>query len=486
MKSWQNTLDRNNAFWRAQPALLYAIFTLIGVGFSLFSIHWVWPLLAGAYAIFCKQKIALCLLVYAIGYGAWSRIPEVAGGEIEAVFSPSSLQTHATPFHKDLLYKGTLQTKFGALPCTIAYAKGVATHPSADCSYRVHGKLAPRDGHMVAFKPKTWEPVAGTFSLAEMRYQTKEAFKRCLQTHLSSKKAATFLSAMTTGDVDDRLLRYEFGRVGLQHLLTISGFHFGILIAFCSFCLNFFLSRPQRICALFILVTLYYLFVGSSPAVQRSWMTAALFLGSEALRRPSSGLNLLGIALLIEVFLDPYVVSHIGFQLSFLSCAGILLLCPLLETQLQVWLPKRNWPEIRALSRPSQHVYLLCHFFRKAISLTFAVNIAMLPLLLFHFHQFPLLGLLYNLFVPFLVAVAMSLLLLALIFLALFPPIATLFFTMTNALTTELLHLVAQPPLVLNFSMQTASLTPDGVILYLITLACALHAAAGSLQKERA
>ncbi len=40
--------------------------------------------------------------------------------------------------------------------------------------------------------------------------------------------------------------------------------------------------------------------------------------------------------------------------------------------------------------------------------LTFAVNAAILPILLVHFHLFPLLSLLYNLFFPLAVGIALS------------------------------------------------------------------------------
>lgn len=451
------------------PALYGSLALLIGLGFSYFSIHWIWPLIGGLYFLIDRKLIPFLCLIGGIGYGYWQQIPLPEEQEIEAIFHPSSLQPHISPFHRNLLYKGTLTLikENQSFPCMIFYAKDPLTHPSAHCSYHVQGKLIPKAANQITFKPKSWTPLPYTFSLAEIRYQTKEAFKSILRSHLSSAKAALFLGALITGDVDDRLIRYEFGRVGLQHLLAISGFHFGILIAFCSYAFGLFLPQRDTFLALLIFVCLYYLFVGSSPAVQRSWLTASLFLGSKLLQRPSSGLNLLGVALGIELLGNPWTAAEIGFQLSFLSCIGILLFYSFFERKLRHIFPHRNWKEILSLNRVSQHGHLFSDFFRKSISMTLAVNIALLPVLCFHFHQFPLLGLLYNLFIPFWVSIVLILLLMALCLWVFFPPLAYPLFSFTNFLTTALLRVVENPPLTLDYSIQTAQVSTDIVLSYL-------------------
>ena len=414
-------------------------------------------------------------MAIAIAYGAFHEMPKTfPKEEIACIFSPTSVQTHQSPFEKGLVYKGTLSGASFSVPCSIHYRGAEDARPLAHQKYLVQGTLRERDAHQFLFKAKTWEAIGPCASLAEIRYRTKQAFRKLLETHLSSPRVAPFLGSLTTGDVEDRMLRYEFGRVGLQHILAISGFHFGILIAFFSFCLQLFLSRAWRIGILFIAVNAYFLFVGSSPAVERSWLTALFFLVSQWINRPSSGLNLLGCAACIEIVSDPFASGNIGFQLSFLSCAGILLFYTFFEQQLKAVFPKRTWAQIQSLTIFSRHGYLFSNFFRGAASLTLAVNVLLLPLLLFHFHQFPLLGLLYNLFFPFLIGAALFLLLSALIFHALFPPIAELLYFCTDSLTSLLLNLSAYPPLALDFSLRIASISSTFVICYLGVLILAI------------
>lgn len=410
-------------------------------------------------------------MIGASAYGYFHIPPKLPTQEIQALFSPASLQTHHSPFHKGLKYKGTLTHPSFQIPCSIYFRGSVNDRFTAGRSYVMAGTIEQRGFSDYLFKPKTWKPLSNTWSLAELRFQTKESFRNLLSQHITSPKTASFLSSLSTGDVEDRMLRYEFGRVGLQHILAISGFHFGILIAFFSFCLGLFLKRTSRIFFLFISVLAYYLFVGSSPAVERSFLTALFYLIGKFLNRSTSGLNLLGCAMGIELIFDPLAAGNLGFQLSFLSCLSILLFLPPFEKGVGYFLPKRSFPEIRSLSVIAKHGYLFSSFFRESLSLTLAVNCALLPLLLFHFHQFPFLSFIYNLFFPFFIGVALFLLLGSLLFQLLFPPVAALFFWLTNVLTNQLLDIAANPPLALDFSIRIADISISFVIAYLLLLA---------------
>ncbi len=127
------------------------------------------------------------------------------------------------------------------------------------------GKLEQVGPYQYTFKPKEWKRIEPSWSLAHWRYLAKEHYRQFLKEKCPHPKSAQFLSSLTTGDVDDRLLKYEFGRLGLQHLLAISGFHFGILIAFASFALSLFLPRIPKLIFLLLCLNAYYFFVGPLP-----------------------------------------------------------------------------------------------------------------------------------------------------------------------------------------------------------------------------
>lgn len=449
----------HSLFWQEQPALLLALSLLIGTSsylFWSFPLSFLWPLLWASYLLFLRSWPSLIILFAGILYAHLLFSSSPQNTDI-GYFSIACKSPHHSPFQKGLVYKGALYIDNQKVPCSVHHlGEGIPAH----CDYILRGKLIKSDSYSYFFKAKEWTAVENTFSLAELRYKAKESLRRFLDQKLHRFRVASFLSSLITGDVEDRSLRYEFNRLGLQHILAISGFHFAILIAFCSYFLSLFLPYRSKLIVLLLAINLYFLFVGSVPAVQRSWLTALLYLVGKLLYRHSTGLNLLGVALFIEVLLDPLVASQLGFQLSFLSCVGILLFSPLFDNF-------ASPPDPKNLTFLSQHFYLFSLFIRKGLKLNLAVNLAILPLILYHFHQFPLLSLLYNLFFPLLVSIALFTLMLALLLHLLFPLLALPLFTCIDFFTAQLLDLVSYPPLVLDYSLRLLNLPAWTIPLYL-------------------
>lgn len=460
----------HHSFWRETPALLLGLSLLFGSSSFLFWAHpwnYIFPFLWSSYLVFVKKTWVIVALFCSFFY-SWSlyhQAPVLTEAQkTTALFSIHSLQAHHSPFQKGLVYKGTISLKEGSFPCSIYHRGNNA--PKASHDYLLEGSLKQRAPYDYLFFPKKWTPVKNSYSLAEVRYQLKESLRKFLQKHLSPR-TAVFLGSLITGDVEDRQLRYEFGKLGLQHILAVSGFHFGILITFCSLVLSFALPRFWKYLTLIAAINIYFCFIGALPAVQRSWLAAQLYFIGKLFKRETTPLNLLGCALTLEMCLNPLICSHIGFQLSFTSCAGILLLYPLFQKQLRAYLPHRKKEEILELTIFSKHAYCLSSFLRKTISLTLAVQCAIAPLLLYHFHELPLLGFFYNLFFPFFVAMSISLLLLSLSFELLLPPLAPCLFKITDWITTHLLDLSSYPPSSLDYSLLISSLPAWIIPLYL-------------------
>ncbi len=441
---------------------------MIGTSAPLFwSFPWNFVLFFawGFYLIFLRKWIVILSLFAACIYGFYTKT-EVSDANL-VYFSPSSVKPHQSPFMKGLIYEGTLIANGQSVPASVYHPRS-ASRPSASADYILKGQLKKRGNTGIAFKAKEWIFVKKRMSFVEMRFQMKEKMRKVLEEKLKKPRVAPLLSSLITGDVEERSLVFEFSRLGLQHLLAISGFHFGVLIAFCSYFLSLFLDYKPKIFSLILLINLYFLFVGPLPAVQRSYMTALFFLLGKWMGKRATPLNLLGTSLLVEVTLNPLIPSNLGFQLSFLSCAGIFIGRPLFMPLCLKLFPKRA--TLIELTIPAKHGYLLTSFLREALNVTLSVNAAILPLLLFHFHTFPLLSFLYNLFFPFLLGASLFLLLLSLALYLLFPPLASPFFFLTDFLTGELLDLTSYPPLFLDYSIRCTWIPSWSIPFYLFAL----------------
>ncbi len=393
----------------------------------------------------------------------------------KGVFHADQIKIHASPFHRSLLYKGRLLhfdsnegQHYTDIPCHV-YLPLYGKRPSANFNYTITGRLCQKGDHAFVLKPNKkipWQPLPCSVNLCEWRYQAKQFIARYLKQMLPDPSARTFLTALTIGEIDERILSLEFGKVGLQHILAISGFHFALAAFFLNVLLRLLFPFRVSACLLIAALSLYYLFLGDAPSIQRAYIAISLVAIGQLFNWRISGLNALGAGLIFELLFYPLVVTELSFQLTFLCTLAILLCYPAMHRALTFLLPKRSYFQLRNMSALDQHGYLLSAFFRKALALNLAVHFVSLPVLLFLFHKFPLLSIAYNLFFPACVCVSMLLLFISLFF-AWLPPLSFVLHQINNAWTSAILSFTSNPPAYLDFSLRTQHVSFAFVLCFL-------------------
>ncbi len=399
-------------FWKKHPALLFGLFLYLG---ALFALNTLWGFI-GALLLFGgteRKLFPLAVLFFflpSVLIYQKHTFPE-PGSEISGEFHIQHLKK-STGFSKGYLYRGTLKTAQGLVNCQVHSKE----HFPANSEYLVRGSAHTKDGVFYTLKSKeTWTKIVGSFSLAELRYQSKEWVRRYIERRIPQKRAALFLSGMATGELGDKLMLHEFGVLGLSHILAISGFHFAFVAFACQSLLRLLFPQKIQILVLMSIMTLYLIFIGDSPSVLRAWIFIMVFLLGQLLEQRSSPLNSLGIALCITLLLNPLSAMSLSFQLSFLATAGILHLLSPVHQFLLYWIPQLSMNKVLQKNLVWQHGYLCLALLRKGLALILAVHLTLLPLLLFHFHCFSINSLIYNLFYPFLVTVGLFLFLIGIV-----------------------------------------------------------------------
>lgn len=220
----------------------------------------------------------------------------------------------------------------------------------------------------------------------------RQHVRSALRVHLRDEPTRALLQALILGDRSrlDATTRSTFIETGLAHLLAVSGLHVLVvgLVAY-GLCkplllrlhVSWTVMEWTRAILTSILLLTYMIISGGSASVVRAVLMTVLMIGGHVLQRTSSGLNALGTAAFVLLLFRPTLLFEAGFQLSFTAVAALLLLHP----RLYEW-PPEAWTR----HAPVRVVW-------GGLSVSVAATLGTLPVLLYHFGQVALAGLLLNL-----------------------------------------------------------------------------------------
>ncbi len=174
------------------------------------------------------------------------------------------------------------------------------------------------------------EGCCGQSQLCSIIFLPAKAKKAALN-HIKScfpSDTAAFAKALLLGDTSD--LSYETDTAlkgsGIRHVVAVSGLHVSAL-----FGAVYFVFRRKRLLTLLISAPLLFFFAavtGFSPSVTRAVLMSTLMALGAVINREYDGLTSLSFACLVMLFLNPFVIYSVSFQLSVLSVAGILIASP--------------------------------------------------------------------------------------------------------------------------------------------------------------
>ena len=235
-------------------------------------------------------------------------------------------------------------------------------------------------------------------NLAQLTHDARLAVAALID-RTEKQQPGAVLKALVIGDRSaiSTEVREAFNRVGVGHILAISGLHIGIVatVAFFFFQKLLGLIKPllwrawtRKGAAIFSIfpVCLYAFISGMSPSTQRAVIMVIAFLMTFLVERETDAINTLSLAAFIILIVYPPSLFSISFQLSFLAVLSIL--CGL--SHLRLSQPNAGVKVKTGVSwqlRRKLTTFFLVSFF--AICGT-------LPVVMFYFNQISLIGLFAN------------------------------------------------------------------------------------------
>ncbi|WP_439183630.1 ComEC/Rec2 family competence protein [Carboxylicivirga taeanensis] len=190
------------------------------------------------------------------------------------------------------------------------------------------------------------------------------------------------LNALFLGDKS--LLSYEqksaFSKAGAMHLLAVSGLHVGIIYMLLLGVASLVrLKRKKVLMAVFVIACLWFYagVTGFSPSVLRASLMFTILEFGRISNKQTGIFNLLGASMFIIILIEPLSVFNIGFWLSHVAVASIVMFYPKINNWVHFQFPPFRW-------------------MWSIIAVSLAAQIGTLPISIYAFHQFPVYFMLAN------------------------------------------------------------------------------------------
>lgn len=198
------------------------------------------------------------------------------------------------------------------------------------------------------------------------------------------KKEGNILLGILLGDKDglDIDVYKTFKRVGIVHILAVSGLHVGILYMFLNKLLKGFPLGART----FIILAIFYFYViitGCASSVLRATLMATILICAPLLNRRYDSLSTISTVALLLLIINPMVFINVGFQFSFIATLFIILLYKKILIKL-TFMPE---------------------FLGRIFAVFMAAQIGMIPVVAYHFNYISLGALIVN--IPIVIIVSL-------------------------------------------------------------------------------
>ena len=181
-------------------------------------------------------------------------------------------------------------------------------------------------------------------------------------------------------EIDKEIIQ-NFTRTGLIHILAISGSHIAIIFLLILFFLTPIFSVKYRNIPIYLSLLAIWAFailIDYGNSVMRSCIMISIYYIMIFLQIKPDLLHSIALSALLILTWDTHQLFNIGFQFSFMAVLGIF------------WLYQ---PIIQLFGKVKNHIL---RFTLNSFALSFSAQLAVIPLVIYYFHQFSWLSIFIN------------------------------------------------------------------------------------------
>lgn len=236
--------------------------------------------------------------------------------------------------------------------------------------------------HQCFIAPEKLIAVASKSVLSGFSKKLSNSIQHAIENNIKDSSTKALMEAMIMNERSgiQSGLNDAYSQTGIIHIISISGMHVLLLASIILFLISRIPIKKiqgSKYAFALILVWIYISITGFPPSAVRAAVMFSIFAVGKIMNREGKTINTWATAGFLLLCYNPYWLYDVGFQLSFLAVLSILLFNKSVS----------NWwqPDNKIL-----------RYFWDGIAVSISVQILVFPLVIYYFHQFPILVFIAN------------------------------------------------------------------------------------------
>ena len=213
--------------------------------------------------------------------------------------------------------------------------------------------------------------------------------------NILNKKEAGMLMGLLIGDTTniDKQTEDNFKISSLSHILAVSGMQVTYIISVMYFLFKNGLGKRKTRIIIIISLIFYTILTGFQPSIVRASIMGILVIVADLVYRKSDFLTSIFFSLLIMLIYNPYLITSVGLQLSYLGTIGIVLFYKTIFKILKnIKIKNRKYKY-----KINKKLILIIGKIKEILAVTISASIAVFPVMLLYFNLFGIYFLITNL-----------------------------------------------------------------------------------------
>ena len=226
--------------------------------------------------------------------------------------------------------------------------------------------------------------------------KVSKSIKEKINSLLNPREAGMLIGILLGDDGNiEEDIEESFKVSSLSHVLAVSGMQVTYIITGMYFVFNFSIGKRKTRILIIIVLMVYTALTGFFSSIVRASVMGILIMGAGLFYRKNDIWTSISLSLLVMLIYNPFIITNVGLQLSYLGTIGIILFNKTVFQILKNIKPKNRKYEYKI----NRKMILAIFKIKEILSITISASMGVVPIMLFRFNLFSSYFLITNLLV---------------------------------------------------------------------------------------